>query len=105
RSSDLPVQVDGVPVVPQVVVAPVVGFDHDAYRLGYGGGFYDRTLAVANPRPRVIGVGYAAAELPSILPQPHDVPMDLVVTEIGIAATRSQRPTASPTFRMGPQKP
>src|SRR5690606_32683152 len=101
----IPVPVDGVPVVPQVVVAPVVGFDRDAYRLGYGGGFYDRTLAAANPRPCVIGVGYAAAELPSILPQPHDVPMDLVVTELGTAAARSQRPTGCPTFRMGAQNP
>ena len=70
-------------VVPDVVIAPAIGFDSACYRLGYGGGFYDRTLAARNPRPRVLGVGYAFAAIPTIYPQWHDIPMDLVVTEAG----------------------
>ncbi|WP_390624526.1 5-formyltetrahydrofolate cyclo-ligase [Rhizobium terricola] len=68
-----------------VVIAPVVGFDHGCYRLGYGGGYFDRTLAAMQPRPKVIGVGYSAAKLSTIYPQEHDIPMDLVVTEAAIA--------------------
>ncbi len=70
-------------VVPDVVIAPVIGFDAACYRLGYGGGFYDRTLGARMPRPRVVGVGYAFAAIPTIYPQWHDIPMDLVVTEAG----------------------
>ncbi len=68
-------------VRPDLLVVPLVGFDAGRYRLGYGGGFYDRTLAAATPRPRTIGIAFADAELPSIFPQPHDIPMDAVVTE------------------------
>ena len=49
--------------------------------MGYGGGYYDRTLAAATPRPLRIGVGHAGAELTTIYPQPHDVPMNVIVTE------------------------
>ena len=73
------------PCVPNVVIAPVVGFDHGCYRLGYGGGFFDRTLAAMQARPKVIGVSYSAAKLSTIHPQKHDIPMDLVVTEAGTA--------------------
>lgn len=66
-------------IVPNVVIAPLVGYDPGCYRLGYGGGFYDRTLA-ALPRPRlVVGVGLPLAALRTIHPQPHDVPMDVIV--------------------------
>lgn len=66
-------------VVPSALLIALVGYDRAGYRLGYGGGYYDRTLAVADPL--CIGVGYDEAELPTIYPQPHDVPMDLIVTE------------------------
>lgn len=69
--------------MPDVVIAPVVGYDPACYRLGYGGGFFDRTLASLPARPRVIGVGYGAARVPTIYPQMHDIPMDLIVTEAG----------------------
>jgi 5,10-methenyltetrahydrofolate synthetase len=70
-------------VTPEVVIAPVVGFDRLCYRLGYGGGFYDRTLANLPDAPRVFGVGYGLAEIPTVYPQWHDVPMHAVVTETG----------------------
>jgi 5-formyltetrahydrofolate cyclo-ligase len=69
-------------VSPDILVVPLVGFDAARYRLGYGGGFYDRTLAAAAPRPRTIGIALADAELPTIYPQPHDIAMDVIVTEL-----------------------
>ncbi len=68
-------------VCPDVVIVPLVGFDDAGYRLGYGGGYFDRTLALAVPRPYSIGLGYEDSRLESIHPQPHDIPMDLIVTE------------------------
>ena len=73
-------------VVPAVALVPVVGFDGQGYRLGYGGGYFDRTLAAACPRPLAVGVGTESACLPTIHPQPHDIPMDFIVTEAGIRA-------------------
>lgn len=71
----------GPAVQPDVVIAPVVGFDEAHYRLGYGGGFFDRTLAGMPRKPLVIGVGYARSRIPTIHPQPHDIPMDVIVTD------------------------
>jgi 5-formyltetrahydrofolate cyclo-ligase len=70
-------------VVPAIVLAPLVGFDAGCYRLGYGGGYFDRTLAALSPRPVAIGVGFDLQRLDTIHPQPFDVPMDLIVTETG----------------------
>ena len=80
---NIPVPAEQRPCMPDVVIAPVVGFDPACYRLGYGGGFFDRTLASLSARPRVIGVGYGAARVLTIYPQVHDIPMDLIVTEAG----------------------
>jgi 5-formyltetrahydrofolate cyclo-ligase len=74
-------------VVPAIVLAPVVGFDRQCYRLGYGGGYFDRTLAALSPRAFAIGVGFEFQAIETIYPQPFDVAMDLVVTESG---TRQQ---------------
>jgi 5,10-methenyltetrahydrofolate synthetase len=63
---------------------PMVGWDGDGYRLGYGGAFFDRTLAAIAKRPRVIGLAYEQAYLKTIHPQPHDIPVDFVVTERGV---------------------
>lgn len=71
----------GPAVQPDVVIAPVVGFDGTRYRLGYGGGFFDRTLAVMKCKPLIFGVGYAQSRIPTIYPQPHDIPMDVVLTD------------------------
>ena len=74
---------DAPEVMPDVVLAPLMGWDSEGYRLGYGGGYFDRTLAALSPRPFSIGVGLAAAKLPTIYPQPHDIPMDVILTERG----------------------
>ncbi|GLS32174.1 5,10-methenyltetrahydrofolate synthetase [Mesorhizobium albiziae] len=78
---NIPVPAEGQPVQPTVVIAPLVGFDPGKYRLGYGGGFFDRTLAAMPARPLVIGVGYRMAAIPTIYPQPHDIPMSAIVTD------------------------
>jgi 5-formyltetrahydrofolate cyclo-ligase len=75
------VPADGPSVTPDVIIAPLVGFDAECYRLGYGGGYFDRTLAGFPKQPLTIGVGYAASMLPSIRPQAHDIKMHHVVTE------------------------
>jgi len=79
---NIPIPADGAPVIPDIVIAPVVGFDRSGFRLGYGGGYFDRTLAALSPRPRAIGIGYALAEIATIYPQPHDVPMAAIVTDL-----------------------
>jgi len=80
---NIPVPEQGAVVTPAIVLAPLVGFDRACYRLGYGGGYFDRTLAALAPRPMAIGVGFAFQELATIHPQPFDVPMDWIVTETG----------------------
>ena len=80
---NIPSPVERIVVSPDLVLVPLVGFDERGYRLGYGTGYYDRTLAAA-PGTVTIGIGYETASLGSIHPQPHDVPMDLIVTERGI---------------------
>jgi 5-formyltetrahydrofolate cyclo-ligase len=71
-------------VIPQAVLAPLVGFDPQCYRLGYGGGYFDRTLAALTPRPLAIGVGFELSRIETIHPQPFDIPMDIIVTEAEI---------------------
>jgi 5-formyltetrahydrofolate cyclo-ligase len=71
-------------VIPHAVLAPLVGFDRQCYRLGYGGGYFDRTLATLSPRPLAIGVGFELSRIETIYPQPFDIPMDVVVTEAEI---------------------
>ena len=78
---NIPVPPERDVVRPDVLVVPLVGFDSGRYRLGYGGGFYDRTLAAAVPRPHTIGIAFADVELPTIYPQPHDIALNVIVTE------------------------
>ena len=81
---NIPVPPPDVPVVmPAIALAPLVGWTVDGYRLGYGGGYFDRTLGATAPKPFVIGIGYDGACLKTIFPQPHDIPLDLIVTEAG----------------------
>ena len=81
---DIPVPAIADPVQPDCLLVPLVGFDEAGYRLGYGGGYYDRTLAAIQYWPLAIGVGYEFQALPSIRPQLFDLPMDAIVTETGI---------------------
>ena len=82
---DIPVPQGGAALAPGVVLAPLVGFDAAKFRLGYGGGYFDRTLAALVPRPAAVGVGFELGRLASVRPQPHDLPMDWIVTELGAA--------------------
>lgn len=81
---NIPYPATGPNITPDIVIAPVVGYDRSLYRLGYGGGFFDRTLAGLDPRRDAIGVGYSLQRLLTIHPQPHDIPMRAIVTEEGI---------------------
>ncbi|MCA3260933.1 MAG: 5-formyltetrahydrofolate cyclo-ligase [Telmatospirillum sp.] len=74
---------DAPALVPDIVVAPLLAFDRQGYRLGYGGGYYDRTLAALRKRGRVlaVGIGFALQEMPNVPRAPHDVPLDWIVTE------------------------
>ena len=87
---NIPVPADGAEASPDVVIAPVVGFDSACYRLGYGGGFFDRTLASLHHRPLAIGVGYDATSVSTIYPLPHDVRMEAIVTEREILRPKSE---------------
>ena len=72
---------------PQAVLLPMAGFDAAGYRLGYGGGYFDRTLAALAARklrPTVIGVAHEFARLETIHPRAHDIAMDYVLTERGV---------------------
>ncbi len=68
---------------PDALLVPLVGFDAHRFRLGYGGGYYDRTIAAAAVRPFRVGLGYEDARLETIFPQLHDIPMDMIVTDAG----------------------
>ncbi|MGH7403034.1 MAG: 5-formyltetrahydrofolate cyclo-ligase, partial [Candidatus Rokuibacteriota bacterium] len=72
------------PVLPTVALLPMNGWDDAGYRLGYGAGFFDRTLASLSKPPIAIGVAYELARVPTIRPQAWDIPMDWVVTERGV---------------------
>jgi len=78
---NIPVPAEGEPVSPDLLLAPLVGFDGRGYRLGYGGGYYDRTLAALAAKPQAVGVGFELSRIATIHPQSHDIPMDLIVTE------------------------
>ena len=80
----IPTPAAGEFVVPQALLLPVNGFDADGYRIGYGGGFFDRTLAALDPAPLAIGVGFELARVASIRPEPHDIRLDAMVSEAGV---------------------
>ncbi len=78
---------DGAPVTPDVVLVPCVGFTRSGYRLGYGGGYFDRWLA-ANPHVTAVGVAWAVGEISEaeFAAEPHDLPLALIVTERGVVS-------------------
>ena len=83
---------------PELLLVPCVGFGPGGLRLGYGGGFYDRTLAALAPRPFCAGLGYAHGFIPWLTAEPHDVPLDALLSEDGVqwsAPTRRPEPPAA----------
>lgn len=88
---DIAYPASGDAVLPDVALVPMNGFDTAGYRLGYGAGFFDRTLAALaaqGRKPVAIGVAYECARLDTIHPQNYDIPMDYVVTERGVYERR-----------------
>ena len=82
---DLPIPHGTEVLQPGALLIPPVGFDAQGYRLGYGGGYFDRTLAaMSSPQPLKIALGFELSRIATIRPQPHDIAMDFVVTELGI---------------------
>jgi 5-formyltetrahydrofolate cyclo-ligase len=81
---DIPYPANSPEVVPNAVLLPMNGWDQSGYRLGYGGGFFDRTLFSISRKPAVIGVTYEMAKMETIHPQSWDIPVDWVVTERGV---------------------
>lgn len=77
----IPHPAEGEALVPEVLLVPLNAFDDRGYRLGYGGGYFDRTLAASAPRPAAIGVGLDRMQVSGFRPEPHDVPMTFIVTE------------------------
>ncbi len=78
---DIPHPAEGAAVAPDTLLVPLVGFDQAGYRLGNGGGYYDRSLAALPKKPLCIGIGFASGRIDSIRPLPHDIAMDFIVTE------------------------
>jgi 5,10-methenyltetrahydrofolate synthetase len=83
-SYGIPTPAEGEFIEPQALLIPANGFDSAGYRIGYGGGFFDRTLAALGPATLSIGVGFELARLDSIHPQAHDIPLHAIVTEAGV---------------------
>jgi len=81
---DIPIPLRRCLIVPAATFVPLLGFDEDGHRLGYGAGYYDRTFAALQPRPLLIGVGLEVGRMRTIRPQAHDIPMDAIVTEAGV---------------------
>jgi len=79
----IPVPAHGRVVQPDCLLIPCVGFDRERFRLGYGGGFYDRTYATLVPWPLAVGIAFEATRVESIDPQPHDMQLDVVLTDEG----------------------
>ena len=83
----IPVPIETNTVRIDAVIIPMVGFDQHGYRLGYGSGYFDRTLATYETRPLTIGIAFEMQRLDDIYPQSHDIAMHYVVTETGIFQT------------------
>jgi 5-formyltetrahydrofolate cyclo-ligase len=68
--------------IPVVILVPLLAFDATGHRLGYGGGYYDRTLAAL--KARAVGIAYAGQEVATLPPEAHDRLLDAVITENGV---------------------
>jgi 5,10-methenyltetrahydrofolate synthetase len=92
----LPVPADDTRMAPTLVLLPLVAFDAAGYRLGYGGGCFDRTLAAQQPQPCAVGVGFELARVETIRPQAHDIRLSAVVTEAGVVYHAGSHPGRPP---------
>lgn len=72
-------------VAPTLLFVPCVGFGPGGYRLGYGGGFYDRTLAILQPQPTTVGLSYSNGWLPDFTPEAHDIALQAILSDTGVA--------------------
>ena len=80
----IPKPKDTEPIHPTLLFVPCVGYGPGGYRLGYGGGFYDRTLATLQPRPTTVGLGYTHGYLDEFEPEAHDLPLDAILNDNGV---------------------
>jgi 5,10-methenyltetrahydrofolate synthetase len=71
-------------IVPTLLFSPCVGYGPGGYRLGYGGGFYDRMLASLSPRPFTVGLGYGVGFVPDLEPEAHDIALDAILNDYGV---------------------
>ena len=81
---DIPKPKDTEEFVPEILVVPCLGFGPGGVRLGYGGGFFDRTLSSLTPRPVTVGVSFTHGFLPLLRSGPQDLPLDAMLTEDGM---------------------
>ena len=71
-------------VVPTLLFAPCVGYGPGGYRLGYGGGFYDRMMSALSPKPVTVGLGFGGGFIEDFEPEAHDVPLDAILNNHGV---------------------
>ena len=81
---DIPKPKDTEEFAPEILVVPCLGFGPGGVRLGYGGGFFDRTLSSLSPRPVTVGVSFTHGFLPLLRSGPMDVQLDAMLTEDGV---------------------
>lgn len=71
-------------ITPTLLFVPCVGYAAGGYRLGYGGGFYDRTLAALQPRPFTVGLGFGPGFVEDFTSEAHDQPLDAILNDYGV---------------------
>src|SRR6218665_3491723 len=81
---DIPKPKDTELIVPTLLFVPCLGYSAGGYRLGYGGGFYDRTLAALEPRPFTVGLGFTQGYLDDFEPEAFDLPLDAILNDNGV---------------------
>jgi 5-formyltetrahydrofolate cyclo-ligase len=80
---DIPKPKDTEVITPTLLLVPCLGFGAQGFRLGYGGGFYDRSLAAIEPKPFTVGLAFANGYVDDFRPESHDIPLDAILTDHG----------------------